>query len=218
MPASRGNGASGWCVGCLGRLAGVRRTACSHYLHAGSVPTTALQDKLDKGSRRLFLPAFSDHPARHRRASGHALCSPIVPGSIYLITHSHPLAQSIFVDKRGIDVLLDMLMDPAVSHRSHKEAAAALLQLTKKLDAHLPGGWERRGGRRHVCGYSMDAWVVCAKRGVRAALLQLIKKLDVHLPGGRGNGGGSSLRRLANAGWTGAERRPGRRVVRAKRR
>ncbi|PNH10561.1 ARM REPEAT PROTEIN INTERACTING WITH ABF2 [Tetrabaena socialis] len=44
----------------------------------------------------------------------------------------------IFVDKRGIDVLLDMLMDPNVSHRSHREAAAALLQLTKKLDAHLP--------------------------------------------------------------------------------
>ncbi|EFJ47093.1 hypothetical protein VOLCADRAFT_61760 [Volvox carteri f. nagariensis] len=46
--------------------------------------------------------------------------------------------KAIFIDKRGIDVLLDMLMDPNVSHRSHREAAAALLQLTKKLDAHLP--------------------------------------------------------------------------------
>lgn len=47
--------------------------------------------------------------------------------------------QAIFIDKRGIEVLLDMLMDPNVTHRSHREAAAALLQLTKKLDAHLPG-------------------------------------------------------------------------------
>ncbi|GLC39904.1 hypothetical protein PLESTF_000347400 [Pleodorina starrii] len=46
--------------------------------------------------------------------------------------------KSIFIDKRGIEVLLDMLMDPNVSHRSHREAASALLQLTKKLDAHLP--------------------------------------------------------------------------------
>ncbi|GIL80645.1 hypothetical protein Vretimale_9203 [Volvox reticuliferus] len=46
--------------------------------------------------------------------------------------------KAIFIDKRGIDVLLDMLMDPNVSHRPHREAAAALLQLTKKLDAHLP--------------------------------------------------------------------------------
>lgn len=51
--------------------------------------------------------------------------------------------KSIFIDKRGIDVLLDMLMDPAISQRPHREAATALLQLTKKLDAHLPGAWVR---------------------------------------------------------------------------
>ena len=49
------------------------------------------------------------------------------------VTHTAPRLsppiQSIFIDKRGIDVLLDMLMDPAVSHRSHREAAAALLQV-----------------------------------------------------------------------------------------
>jgi hypothetical protein len=49
-------------------------------------------------------------------------------------------SQSIFVDKRGMDALLDMLTDPALAPRPHREAASALLQLTKKLDAHLPGG------------------------------------------------------------------------------
>lgn len=47
--------------------------------------------------------------------------------------------KTIFIDKAGVDVLLEVLTDPKVSMHVHREAANALLQLTKKLDNTLPG-------------------------------------------------------------------------------
>ena len=42
--------------------------------------------------------------------------------------------QSIFIDKKGLDILLDMLLDPAgLSVRAQKDAAHALLGLTNKM-------------------------------------------------------------------------------------
>lgn len=48
--------------------------------------------------------------------------------------------KSIFLEKRGLDVLLDMLVDTSLNATVQKEAATALLQLIKKLDAFMPGG------------------------------------------------------------------------------
>ncbi|KXZ42885.1 hypothetical protein GPECTOR_113g297 [Gonium pectorale] len=111
----------------------------------------ASKDCVQKTINRLEQKLKPDNPnAANLAAAKRALCS-----MVFLLRSSTKQVQqraamslarlapdeqlkSIFIDKRGIDVLLDMLMDPAVSHRSHKEAATALLQLTKKLDAHLP--------------------------------------------------------------------------------
>jgi hypothetical protein len=60
--------------------------------------------------------------------------------------------KAIFIDKAGVDVLLEVLTDPGVSPRLHREAANALLQLTGKLDNNLPGGWcTGQCGCSHAC-------------------------------------------------------------------
>ncbi|MEW5297840.1 MAG: hypothetical protein WDW36_001021 [Sanguina aurantia] len=46
--------------------------------------------------------------------------------------------KSIFLEKRGLDVLFDMLVDTSLNGVVQREAATALLHLSKKLDAFMP--------------------------------------------------------------------------------
>uniref|UniRef100_A0A7S0RRY0 BTB domain-containing protein n=1 Tax=Chlamydomonas leiostraca TaxID=1034604 RepID=A0A7S0RRY0_9CHLO len=46
--------------------------------------------------------------------------------------------KSIFVDKRGLEVLLDMLVDQALEPRMQREAANAVLELARKINATAP--------------------------------------------------------------------------------
>lgn len=46
--------------------------------------------------------------------------------------------RNIFVDKRGLDILLEMLVDSQLPPRSQREAATAVLELAKKSNATAP--------------------------------------------------------------------------------
>ena len=75
----------------------------------------------------LFAMRGGDRASRERVAAALAR----------LVTRDDDL-RSVFVDRRGLDVLLGLLTDPSRDPRAQREAAGALFELAKKANATAP--------------------------------------------------------------------------------
>lgn len=75
----------------------------------------------------LFAMRGADRASRERVAAALAR----------LVTKDEDL-RSVFVDRKGLDVLLGLLTDPSRDPKAQREAAGALFELAKKANATAP--------------------------------------------------------------------------------